>query len=275
MKDIILQKVSVFPPLDDTVNEVLAICDNPDSTVMDLTKVVEKDPMLTANILKSANSPLYGFSREIKSISHAISIFGMEMIKGFAFSSFLQKKPDLNLTPYNISPKDFSLISQKQNAFILRWYKGDKEALEALSLPSFLMEIGKIILSNIVIEHNKIKEFQNAINNCRNLDEIKNFEERVFGITNEEVAAMILEEWNFAPQMYNSIKYLIEPEKAEKNIQTFCASLKAVKSIITTSNFEINEAKEFSFKIIDEFGLNKDKFEYAYKEILEVEEIEI
>ncbi len=273
MKDIILQKVSVFPPLDDTVNEVLAICDNPDSTVMDLTKVVEKDPMLTANILKSANSPLYGFSREIKSISHAISIFGMEMIKGFAFSSFLQKKPDLNLTPYNISPKDFSLISQKQNAFILRWYKGDKEALEALSLPSFLMEIGKIILSNIVIEHNKIKEFQNAINNCRNLDEIKNFEERVFGITNEEVAAMILEEWNFAPQMYNSIKYLIEPEKAEKNIQTFCASLKAVKSIITTSNFEINEAKEFSFKIIDEFGLKKDKFEYAYERFFELEEV--
>jgi len=94
-KEIILDKVKAFPPLDDTVNQVMAVCNDVESSVSDLAKVVKSDPMTTTNILKAANSPLYGFSREIKSIEQAVSIFGMETVKGFAFSSFLQKKPDL------------------------------------------------------------------------------------------------------------------------------------------------------------------------------------
>ena len=271
MREKILEKVGAFPPLDDTVNKVMAVCNNPDSSIMELTKVVESDPMLTANILKSANSPIYGFSREIKNISQAISIFGMETIKGFAFSSFLQKKPDLNLTPYNLSAKQFSEISQKQNAFISKWYRGRKSFLDILSLTSFLMEIGKIILANIVIEHKKVNEFREEVKKCQNLEQLYNLEIDVFGISNEEVAAMILEEWNFVPEMYNSIKYINTPENANEEIQKYAASLKAVKSIITTSNFNKEESLEISLSIIKKFNLEEEKFINVYESFFEME----
>ena len=271
MKDIILEKIDAFPPLDDTVNKVMAVCNDPDGTVMDLTKVIESDPMLTANILKSANSPLYGFSREIKSIAHAVSIFGMETIKGFAFSSFLQKKPDLNLEPYNISAKNFSEVSQKQNAFIIKWYRGNKKVLDILSLTSFLMEVGKIILSNIVIEHNKVSDFREAIKKCESLKDIQKLEENVFGITNEEVSALILEEWNFIPEMYNSIKYINNYHEAEENIQSLSASLYAVKNIITTSEFKKEKILKIVINTIDELNLNKEKFMEVYEDFFELQ----
>lgn len=69
--------------------------------------MVEKDPMLTANILRSANSPLYGFSQEITTIARAISLFGMATIRGFALSSTIKKSFSINLEPYGITTQDF------------------------------------------------------------------------------------------------------------------------------------------------------------------------
>ncbi|HIP58972.1 MAG TPA: HDOD domain-containing protein, partial [Campylobacterales bacterium] len=160
----ILEKVKAFPPLDDTVTKVMAVCNDVNGSIGDLAKVVQNDPMTTANILKAANSPLYGFSREIKGITQAVSIFGMDTVKGFAFSSFLQKKPDLNLEPYGIDTRDFASISEQQNAFVVKWLKGKKEMLDILSLTSFLMEVGKIVLASVVVEHGKIDEYKEHMN---------------------------------------------------------------------------------------------------------------
>ncbi len=54
MNDSILTKIKSLPPLDDTIIMIQRICSDKDSCVQDLVKVVESDPMLTANILKSA-----------------------------------------------------------------------------------------------------------------------------------------------------------------------------------------------------------------------------
>ena len=65
-RDLILEKVKAFPPLDDTVSKVMAICNDENGSVGELAKVVQADPMTMANILKAANSPLYGLAERLK-----------------------------------------------------------------------------------------------------------------------------------------------------------------------------------------------------------------
>ena len=84
MNESIYKRIKALPPLDDTVTKIQAICKNENSSLNDLSQIIEKDPMLTANILRSANSPLYGFSREVTTISRAVALFGMATISGFA-----------------------------------------------------------------------------------------------------------------------------------------------------------------------------------------------
>jgi HD-like signal output (HDOD) protein len=242
-QDMILEKVKAFPPLDDTVTKVMAVCNDINGSIGDLAKVVQNDPMTTANILKAANSPLYGFSREIKGITQAVSIFGMDTVKGFAFSSFLQKKPDLNLDPYGIDARDFASISESQNAFVSKWFKGDKEMLDILSLTSFLMEVGKIVLASVVIEHGKTEEFKGHIEQITSSDEIAELETKVFGITNEEVTAILLEEWNFDENMYNAIRFSHKPESTSESVQKFASVLHVIKTLISTHNFGINSQR--------------------------------
>ncbi len=272
-KDLILEKVKAFPPLDDTVTKVMAVCNDTESSVGDLAKVVQSDPMTTTNILKAANSPLYGFSREIRSIMQAVSIFGMETVKGFAFSSFLQKKPDLDLSPYGIDARDFAAISEQQNAFVTKWYKGQREKLDILILPSFLMEIGKIVLSSMVIEHGKKDEFKGLIEQVESVKDIKALEEKVFGITNEEVTAILLQEWNFDSHMYNAIKYLHNPEDAEDIVKEYAQILQVVKTIISTQSVDFETSMRDALELVDAYGLNRQSFVEVVKEHFQLETV--
>jgi HD-like signal output (HDOD) protein len=272
-KEIILDKVKAFPPLDDTVNKVMAVCNDVESSVADLAKVVKSDPMTTTNILKAANSPLYGFSREIKSIEQAVSIFGMETVKGFAFSSFLQKKPDLDLSPYGIDAKDFASISEQQNAFVSKWYKGKRAKLDMLILPSFLMEIGKIVLASLVIEHGKKDEFKALVEQVKTLEDMHALEKKVFGITNEEVTAILLHDWNFDPVMYNAIKHLNNPEEAEEEVKEYAQILQVIKTIITTQPLDLDTNLPKAMALVKKYKLDAVKFEEVVKEAFQLESV--
>ncbi len=268
----ITEQVKAFPPLDDTVQQVMAVCNNPDGSVAELAKVVEKDPMTTANILKAANSPLYGFSREIKGITQAVSIFGMDTVKGFAFSSFLQKKPDLDLSAYGIDAKTFSHIAEMQNAFTSRWLKKSRRDLyETLALPSFLMEVGKIVLSNIVKEHGKVEQFKKHVAQTHNLQELSELERKVFGITNEEVTALLLQEWNFDESLYASIRYLNQPQEAKEEHRLYAAALQAVKTVLTTTPYDPQTQLPVAEAIVEQYGLDLPAFHQVAEEMLQLE----
>jgi len=259
-KDTILEKVKAFPPLDDTVAKVMAICNDSNGSVGELAKVVQSDPMTMANILKAANSPLYGFSREIKSVSQAVSIFGMDTVKGFAFSSFLQKKLDLNLEPYNTKKEHFTAITEKQNAFAVKWLQKKRTMLDTLALTSFLMEMGKIVLSNIIVEEGKVDEFRAHVTKTTSLLELEALEKQVFGISNEEVTAIIFKEWNFDDTMCDAIKYLNHPEDASEEAKPYAQALQVIKTLVTTQEFNLEEQIEKATQLAQEHGLEVEKF---------------
>ena len=61
MTEEILKKIKQLPPLPESAMQIEAVYQDPNSSFNDMVKILEKDPLLTADILKAANSPLYGF----------------------------------------------------------------------------------------------------------------------------------------------------------------------------------------------------------------------
>jgi HD-like signal output (HDOD) protein len=264
-KDLILEKVKAFPPLDDTVSKVMAICNDENGSVGELAKVVQSDPMTMANILKAANSPLYGFSREIKSISQAVSIFGMDTVKGFAFSSFLQKKLNLNLSPYGMDEKDFIAATETQNAFAVNWYKKDRSKLDILGLTSFLMDMGKIVLSNILEDEDSVEEFKEKAAQTTTLLELEALEKDVFGVSNEEVTSIIFKEWNFDDTMCDAIKYLNHPEDPNNSASNYSKALQVIKTVTSSQNVELSLKVESATNLVKAYGLDLEAFNETLK----------
>jgi HD-like signal output (HDOD) protein len=75
-----VEEIGALPTLPEIPMKILHLVANEDSSMDDISKIVERDPSLTANILKVANSPYYGVRQKIASLKLALAILGLNEI---------------------------------------------------------------------------------------------------------------------------------------------------------------------------------------------------
>lgn len=86
IKDVI-RDAGTLLTLPDICLQLKRIINDPDSSVADLTKLIAKDPALTARLLKIVNSSLYYFPRKIASVSQAITLIGTKQLFSLALAT--------------------------------------------------------------------------------------------------------------------------------------------------------------------------------------------
>ncbi|TWU02165.1 HDOD domain-containing protein [Stieleria varia] len=69
-----------IPPFSATASQILAEINSPDVQVSQLIKLIECEPTIGSQVLRMANSPVYGCRREISTIGHAIVILGFRTV---------------------------------------------------------------------------------------------------------------------------------------------------------------------------------------------------
>ena len=73
----------------DTLHKLQRMIGDPQAAMAELSRMITNDPMLTAKILRVANSPYYGMEQKMNSISHAIMIIGLTNLKSIVYSEGL------------------------------------------------------------------------------------------------------------------------------------------------------------------------------------------
>ncbi len=69
--------------------EIKRVIESPNSTMMDIAKTISTDPALAAKLLRIVNSPMYGQSRPVETISRAVSMLGMVQIHDLTLAASL------------------------------------------------------------------------------------------------------------------------------------------------------------------------------------------
>lgn len=266
MTEEILKKIKQLPPLPESAMEIEAVYQNPDSTFNDMVKILEKDPLLTADILKAANSPLYGFSREINAISQAVGLFGMGTVRGFALASIVKKSFILDLSPYDISNEMFSLLSKKQHALVTGWcLKKENRLMGVLSPAAFLVEIGKVIIAQQILADSKQEAFSEALNRLQNVEAA---EREIVDADTPEVSASIFSQWKFEPNLVDVIRHCENPDEAE-NEDTKRASkiLHVVRVAVPINGVVTDQSVAAAKELIAKYELNLESFEAAIENL--------
>src|SRR5688572_33116013 len=65
----------------DVLREIEEALDDPDNTLADVGMVIEKDPDLTARLLKLGNSSFFGFPSRMETVSETISLIGIQQVQ--------------------------------------------------------------------------------------------------------------------------------------------------------------------------------------------------
>ena len=265
MNEDILKKIKQLPPLPESAMQIEAVYQNPDSTFNDMVKILERDPLLTADILKSANSPLYGFSREINAISQAVSLFGMGTVRGFALASIVKKSFTLDLSPYGITNDMFSMLSKKQHALITTWcIRREPKLLGTLSPAAFLVEIGKVLIAQQIISDKSQLAFKNTLLSLQNVEDA---ERQVVGVDTPEVSATIFEHWRFESGLVNTIRNCQNPQDAKDEDKKAAQILQVVRVAVPINGVITDESIAAAKELILKYGLDMESFDKALENL--------
>jgi len=213
LKAKILRSLVNLPPMPHIILKARDILSDPESSLKDLSKVIETDQAMVAKVLTLANSAYYGVSGMISSIPHASVLLGQrtlgQMITISASSALLNKK----LQGYGIAPDDMwkhSLACAFAAKRIAEM--SNEDMVEDAFTAGLLHDAGKIILDPYVIKHKK--EF-------KQLDSQKGLplfeaEKSIIGFDHAEIMSRACRLWRFPEIQVTAIRYHHQPSCSEE-----------------------------------------------------------
>lgn len=200
-------KIPTLPTV--TVKVMLFDISNPNNGVPELEKLIQVDKGVTANLLKIANSALYGRSGSIKNLKNAITLMGVKTVKNLVVYQGTMKisaklKGELYKTHLQYLPILTALI-----AFDLATPLGLKKLQQDLFLCGLLQKIGMTIFAV-----NYAEEYSEMIKSSEQGQKtLMQWEDEKFGIDYIELSLKVFERWNI-PKMLEEVvaaqKYTLE-----------------------------------------------------------------
>ena len=141
------------------------------------------------------------------------------------------------------------------------WYsKINASDLAVLSPASFMLEVGKIVISNELNETSKVDDFKAKLKNISSPFDVSELENEIVGISNEIVTAKIFEQWNLEPELVDAILYSNNPDDAPEHIKSYSKALKVVKNAVNLFDQLNDDNLQNTLMCLDEYGFAQDKF---------------
>jgi len=192
------------------VARISIILEREDFRVREVAEVIGQDPALTARLLKIVNSPYYGFSGRIETITRAVGLIGVDALYGLALTtSVIQGFHKIPTCLVNMN--DFWLNSLYCGV-IARLLAKEASVLhsERLFVAGLLHRIGALIIYMRLPD--EAREVLLAAAGDDRL--IPGLEKNLLGFTYAEVGAELAKAWKMPAALQEAIRWHLEPERA-------------------------------------------------------------
>ncbi|WP_368031298.1 HDOD domain-containing protein [Arcobacter sp. s6] len=224
----ILQKIESLPPLPKTIIDIEEFRKRSDKEASDLLEIIEKDALIISTLLKISNSAMFGFRSKVETPGRAISLLGINFTISIAIGGTVQNLLMTSLTPYGINSDDFMRASNISSTLANLWLsKVNVDLKEEIILPALLQEIGKFILSDLLISEDKADEFKNKIASGVS---IENAERDLLGFTTSEITAKIFKYWKLSDNLVDMIEFVDDVSKVSSEYKIKTQILDVIKT---------------------------------------------
>jgi HD-like signal output (HDOD) protein len=79
-----------LPPFSPVAMRLIQLLYRENANIRDVSQFIAAEPVFSARVLQIANSPLFALERQVKTISHAVVVIGLEGVKGIALTRALE-----------------------------------------------------------------------------------------------------------------------------------------------------------------------------------------
>ncbi len=210
----LIAQIDSMPTLPTVALRVMEVTSNPESSANDLMEIISPDISLTAKILKIANSPFYGLTREVSSLKHALTILGFKEIRNMvisavAFESFKNFKQNDKFDINKFWRHSFCCgLAAKIIAVDL------KSSSSELFVAGLIHDIGKLVMYiAFPVEFLKLVDMMSPLKLKYTAFEA---EKNVFEMIHDEVGMKLLKKWMFPESLITAVGFHHHPLEADK-----------------------------------------------------------
>jgi putative nucleotidyltransferase with HDIG domain len=195
--------VDSMPAFPKSVQRILELTRDVNSSPKDLVEVIDKDPVVTVKILKVVNSAYYSLPKQITSIGHAVVYLGFNTIKNLALSiAAIGMLPKANAANFDV---DQYLLHSLATAGLAKKLAARVQGVDAMDcfIAGLLHDFGKVVFAQFMPVEFRMA-LQDSQTNSTSLHQALN---NHIGADHAVVGAMLVEKWRFAPELIEAIRH--------------------------------------------------------------------
>ncbi|WP_425324587.1 HDOD domain-containing protein [Leptospira wolffii] len=202
LKDKILAEVEGLPPLPNTLTRIINLCNNPDSDLGVIANEIEKNPALSADLLKLSNSAGFASRNKVNTIVQAVKVVGLKNVRNLLYVSGVRKIMEGRYTKLQEVWNHSNLTSYIARQISQRAGLGKLSDIAAVG--ALLHDLGKFIL--LSLDPNLFKRLA-SYQKHRDLSNSTILEEISTGISHPSLGAMLARKWDFPPDLVHMIEF--------------------------------------------------------------------
>jgi len=255
-KEELISFVEKMPAFPKSVQRVVQLTSETNSSAQDIVQVIESDPVMTLKILKVINSPFYGLPQKTTSIQRAVVHIGLNTIKNLAL--MIAAMGVLNpKNKANFNTQQF-LLHSLTTASLCKMLAVRLEIPQTESSDYFvaglLHDFGKIVFAEFVPMNFKLALEKSIQENIA----LHTTEIEFIGMSHAQAGRLLTEKWNLDQTLIAAIDHHHHDNEIDNMLKdcVFAANQISKKLQFGFAGNPIIE--EFPDNIIARFGLSLD-----------------
>jgi putative nucleotidyltransferase with HDIG domain len=218
VKDIVghIDRLEPIPPI---ACQIMALAENPGSSLYEIAELILNDPAITANLLKTCNSAYFGLNRKVDSVRDAIGFIGLDYIVQLVMLSSVSQNFKTQPSGYGLGEGELwrHAVTSAHVAKILATKFGRSQHKHLIYTAALLKDIGKLILGRFVAF--SFEEI-NILVNSKGFS-FNEAEKKIIGMNHEELGAMVGKKWRFSDKLIYIIRHHhLSNESAREDLDT-------------------------------------------------------
>jgi HD-like signal output (HDOD) protein len=259
----LIEEKGDLPPLPEILMNLERKVNDPDCDVLEISAIIETEPVLSGRLIRLSNSVLFGGGREkAEDLNDAVMRLGVKMVLDMAYSLKLPglfKPKGFNQLHFWIHSLGVAYLTRSL-AYVV---EVSQEEIEFAYLCGLMHDTGILVFDHLIPD--KYSEFLETIKSS-DLTLAEN-EAGTFDITHAELGARFIEKWwPVSPGLVDAIRIHHDSPGESGNV-------KHIAHLLATANLLANQ-NEFSNSIVPE---DTAPLEYGVLDKLDIdsEELEI
>lgn len=186
---------------------------DPDVSFGDFSDIIGADPNLAARLLRIANSPFYGLDAKVETITHALSIVGIDQVTELALAAVMVQwfkgipKDLVNMHSFWMHSIGCGLAARTIAKNM------DERHVEPYYIAGMLHDVGSLIIYKEIPE-----KAEEILTRCKNEGLSQStVEEELLGFTHAQVGAIVFSKWGLPKSLIEAVQFHHFPARAQEH----------------------------------------------------------